>query len=365
MDSPFGSIFLSEPRCNLIEGISRLSHDRALYEDDLPYPCFKQQQDNTTVNTGTKNICHSINLIDTTLRLHEEEGSMQCNMSIMEDTKSQSESNEIIRCGKKVFNKPSKNGKLNILNSLYYALADTFNGNTNVIDAYSLKPYELGLIKWVVKNKLKNQVHKVSVQRLNLQEEGNFKQLQKYIEQDSVRGRKKGEMIRFIFKLTMKGLKKIYKSTSMENKEFNERDFLNYHFKRHSQETGTNIMEYADPLDKTALKNPRFTCLNKEYLSLIFKNEQFKDTFLTYVNNYLENDYKYSVYGKFYHFFKLLRKQLWGTDEDKRISIINEFISKDSKKIMNLPWTCHEVRLAIDKFTKHITRLSENKLNTA
>ena len=67
----------------------------------------------------------------------------------------------------------------------------------------------------------------------------------------------------------------------MENKEFNERDFLNFHFKRHSQETGTNIMESADPLDTTALKNPRFTCLNKEYLSLIFKNEQFKDTFLT------------------------------------------------------------------------------------
>ena len=356
MDFPPNSIFLSHYNCDSSAKFSRLSHDIDPYEDDLPFPQFKQHQDDTTVNTGPKNLSH---YIGQTIPPGKEEASMRCNMSMIDDGKNNSETSEIRRQGKRVLNKPSKNAKLNVLNRLYCALADTFNGNTSSIEAYSLKPYELGLVKWVVKNKLKNFAHKLSVQHLNLGSEESFKQLQQYMELNSARCRKKGEMTRFIFKLTMKGLKKIYKSTSIENKEFSELDFLNHHFKKHSQDTGTNIMEYADPLDKGDFKNPKFKCLNKEYLSLVFGNEHFRDTFLAYVNMYLENDYKDTVYNKFYHLFKTLRKRLRGMDEVERISIIRDFISRESCKILNLPWSCYEVKLAIETFTKHITKLTK------
>lgn len=263
---------------------------------------------------------------------------------------------------RKIIKKSKPGGFKFLLNHVYFALADIFNGKETPINQYELKPYEISLVRFVLAKKLKNKVEKEILESIDLYKEMHLVFIRKILNSQKVKKRRKDEQIKFIFSLIMKHVKKKYiAEENIEERDFDERNFLSFYFKKQSEEKEIDLLCFTNPMESTGIKNPRFKYCNNEYLNLVFSNSKFREASLSFMSNRLERDYKVKVWKKFHNLFSELRVKLKNTEEDKKEEVIKKYVEKSQKKKFVLPWTCWEVEEAKEKFFKQIAKIPIKK----
>ena len=155
------------------------------------------------------------------------------------------------------------------------------------------------------------------------------------------------EMNKFIFKLTLKKLRKnfFYKNQLIQNEE-NEIKFFEEFF---------NKEEIDEKIKKKFLieKNKK---LNNSFLKILFQNENFKKKFLDYLENGFFKDYLVLIPKKFKKFLEKLKKNMKKNDIVLGINLFfDEFAIK---KRIKYPWTSVEIKLALEHFKKLINNFS-------
>ena len=171
--------------------------------------------------------------------------------------------------------------------------------------------------------------------------------------------KRKEEKIKFVFKHSLKNLKKSFFQTSpAANPTETEHKFFEHYFNSANNPSAVPLEHYFDPLNMSNSNNPRYKTLSKDYMLLLFAHEDFKTDFMSYIHKYLLADYQAKVPRKFKKLFKKLRKRLRSASGGKVEESIREFSTKfDQNKRCKLPWTGAEISDAIRCFDEHIELL--------
>lgn len=171
--------------------------------------------------------------------------------------------------------------------------------------------------------------------------------------------KRKEEKIKFVFKHTIKNLKKVYfNEHKLAFASENEPKFFTYYFHSSDELKQIPIDNFYDPLNTSYTLNPCYRTLSKKYLHLLFKCVTFREDFLNFVKNNLLTDYQSRVNKKFKKLFKKLRKRIRTAGNSKIADVIREFIAKfNENKRCKLPWVADEILSAITCFDEHVEYL--------
>lgn len=174
--------------------------------------------------------------------------------------------------------------------------------------------------------------------------------------------KRKEEKIKFVFKHSLKNLKKAYFADHEQTPTTDaEAMFFSYYFAERAGSESVPIEHFFDPLNTSSTNNPRYKTLSKDYMQLLFRHRAFKQDFVKYISEMLLNDYQSKVSRKFKKLLKKLRKKIRSAGESAITGIIKDFISKfDENKRCKLPWTGAEITDAIRCFIEHIDSLSRD-----
>lgn len=174
--------------------------------------------------------------------------------------------------------------------------------------------------------------------------------------------KRKDEAIKFFFKHTIKHLKKKmgvpYKSTDATE----ELKFWKHYFQKTSEEMNIPLEEFFDPLNNRKMKNPSFKNLKNGYLKLVFRNEEFKRDFWSYLENELKDAYQLKVFGKLKKMVKPIRSKLKGNRKAEYGDCVQRYIEKIQKsKNFKFPWTDKEIDEGINIFKEHVESILNKK----
>ena len=157
------------------------------------------------------------------------------------------------------------------------------------------------------------------------------------------------EMNKFIFKLSLKKLKKnFFKINNLSHTKENENFFYEYYLKNHSKDNKKQInylIEFLNCKKK----------FNTTFFKNIFKNEKFKNDFMNYLDKDFYNDYLNVIERKFVKMLKILKHNMLNDINDAIKYFLVNFIKK---KRIKFPWSSNEVAVAISHFKNFI--LSKN-----
>jgi hypothetical protein len=160
------------------------------------------------------------------------------------------------------------------------------------------------------------------------------------------------ERKKFVYKLTLKKLKKeFYDSEMFKSHIHNKEHFYNYYFDELAVQKNLSIENFYDPLNQQS-KDRVYRTLSNLYLALIFESHCFKHDFLLYMQS--ENfvaDYQKSVDKKIEKLLlkweELLEKE---TQESSVMRNITEYFTFNRQ--CKLPWTAEEITHASRSFLK-------------
>lgn len=214
--------------------------------------------------------------------------------------------------------------------------------NRNLFEKdYILDENEIKLIYLILKKKFFKK-SSFKILKVDLK---NLKNLIIFIKNNNKSQKRVEEMNKFIFKLTLKQLKKnFYLKNCLIQSEENEIKFFEEFFPTEMDENiSKNLLEG---------KNKK---LNNSVLKILFKNQNFKTKFINYLENGFYNDYLELIPKKFKKFLQILKKKMKKNDILTGINFYyHEFANK---KRVKYPWTSVEVKSAIDHFKKLIINL--------
>jgi hypothetical protein len=170
------------------------------------------------------------------------------------------------------------------------------------------------------------------------------------------RGEKSAKRIeerkKFVYKLTLKKLKKEFYDSELYKSHLHSRDhFYRYYFDTLAQQKDLAIENFFDPLNQQN-KDRVYRTLSNLYLALIFESPRFKHDFLLYMQS--ENfvtDYQKSIDKKIEKLLlkweELLEKE---TQELIVMKNITEYFTYNRQ--CKLPWTAEEITHAARSFLK-------------
>lgn len=318
----------------------------------------KLKQDTTTLNTSIKTIFNfEENKVDLYLNKRKEESSLFVDKQ-PEKSLSDSPLRTERELERKIIKKAKPGGFKYLLNHVYFSLADIFNGKNIDICQYELKPEEASLVKLIIEKKLGKNVKKSFMDKFCPYNEMDLASIKKLLDTKPVKKKRKDEQLKFIFNLIMKHAKNKYIAENPDEKDFSEKDFLSFYFKEQSEKKGIDLLCFGNPIDSN-INNPRYKYFSTEYLELLFSSQRFREFSLNFIQNRLERDYKVMVWKKFYNIFSKLRVELRNIPEDKKEEIIRTYIEKSQKRKFVFPWTCWEVKEAIEKFSKQLKKFND------
>lgn len=271
--------------------------------------------------------------------------------------------NALSRCTDTEKVKKKKRGRTKILYSICEILTNIFNGIAVDFEGLALQPYEQQLIKYIVRIKSKNKIKDLIIEKLDLTCNSANEDLRKLLQNRESSDKRKDEMLKLVFKQTVKLLRNMYKSERSEMKPITtELGFLSHYFLEDSLNHNLPLVCYADPLKKGPMRNDTHKGLTINYITQIFRCTRFREDFLHTVNNSLKRDYQDKIFGKFRKLFKKLRLTLKASPIDQEPNIIARYangIGTGNMKSIKFPWTDFEIQFAIRKFETHIKKLIE------
>lgn len=222
-----------------------------------------------------------------------------------------------------------------------------------------LNEYELQLLKCIVSKKFNGEGNGQAGQEIGQHPRDELVHLIAELYKKHESKKRKEEKIKFVFKHTIKNLKKrFFVLKGLQNSPENEeRFFLNYYEQIHKHR-GLLIESFYDPLNTSHSQNPKFKTLSKDYLSLLFTSEGFKDDFLRYIEGDFVKDYQQTVCKKFKKLFKKLRKRMRQAKSHQHAVLVADFVDKFyANKRCKLPWTKREIEDAVLAFKAHLKNL--------
>lgn len=239
------------------------------------------------------------------------------------------------------------------------ALTKVFNEIEIDGNGLNLCVYELELVKTIVTKKFIKEESVSEVKDVSMAEDDELADLINNLYKKHESRKRKEEKIKFVFKHTIKNLKKEYfASNELQNCPENEEKFFFHYFEFTHKEKELPLEAFFDPLNTSHALNPKFKTLSKDYLSLLFSSAGFNAAFLAYIETGFVKDYQDNVCKKFKKLFKKLRKRMRLASPGKYGAVISEFITKfGANKRCKLPWTQKEIRNAISGFSLHLQNL--------
>ena len=221
---------------------------------------------------------------------------------------------------------------------------------------FNLPIYELDLVKCITMKKYLNDGAKTYHKRVMTSQTSDIIEVVNDFRKSYQTKKRKEEKIKFIFKHTLKNLKKLF----FEKMNFScssEGDplFFAHYFLDAAIARNMPIGAFYDPLNTSYTVNPNYKTLSKDYLILLFKNDKFKEDFFKFVHDNLLRKYQSKVHKKFKKLLKKLRKRVRNVESSKVADVVYEFIDRfKQNKRCKLPWTSNEIRDAIKCFDVHI-----------
>lgn len=146
---------------------------------------------------------------------------------------------------------------------------------------------------------------------------------------------------KYIYKNVTKLLKTNFrKAHNLKKDKESDRLFWEYHFQSFARQAGFEVDFVFDPINQTFNKNTMFKNLTKQYFAVLFKNEEFRQTFFKAIET-LKDEYNGYLKGK----IDLFLGNFDGSWESQKklIKILKERGTK-------LPWSLSELQKAISFF---------------
>jgi hypothetical protein len=171
------------------------------------------------------------------------------------------------------------------------------------------------------------------------------------------------ENIKFIFKLTMKHLKDLFKTRNMQYEAFESSDdFYLYYFRKVAERAAMPLEAFRDPLNNKRPKSKKMPrTLNNDYMHLLFQSSSFTRDFKAYLSSdKLIADYVKTVPNKFEKI--LLRwERYWEDRIDQRIfrEKLKEYFFRN--KQCKLPWTVNEIISAVSYYLNMIRTMDSGR----
>lgn len=177
--------------------------------------------------------------------------------------------------------------------------------------------------------------------------------------------KKNEEKWKFIYKKTIKSLKNNFNLNNVQNNtKPSMDDFLQYYFGECASLTQTPLNYYKDPLiekynkrnmkDKKNIDSNCPKSINTKFLKYIFQSPHFVQDFFEYINSKFKEEYLNEIPEKFFLIFKNY------VNNSKNIKSSKEYFQNNKR--CKLPWTFHDVNLAIQsmqEINKDIQKLSK------
>lgn len=266
------------------------------------------------------------------------------------------ESTELMNEGEKIA-KVTKRTKL--LEDACDALTKVFNEvdiNGNDVDIVN---YEIELVKCIVAKRFTKEAVYAPEGEIAKNKGEELAQLVNQMYRKHSSRKRKEEKIKFVFKHTLKNLKKAYFTAhGLHNSQESEEQFFNHYFDQIHKDQQLPLEAFFDPLNTSHALNPKFKTLSKDYLALLFSSPSFRSDFLGYIKAAFVQDYQDNVNKKFKKLFKKLRKRMRQAGAGKYEAVVSDFIAKfNANKRCKLPWTKREIGDAIVGFGSHIDNL--------
>ena len=264
---------------------------------------------------------------------------------------------------KKVIKKHGK-GRINVLFKIRRILTEIFCGKEIDLSAWKLKGYEKSLLKYILMSKTERRDEPCNSKQEQLTENLTNDLLKELISNLNYSEKRKDEIIKMIFKQSLKALKTLFFfEHSFNTQEEGEISFLYHYFSKESVDDQKPIMSYADPFSNNVI-NPWYKGLTVVYLQQIFKSESFRSDFFEYMDFFLVNEYHDKIYVKVSKLLKSLRIAMKKVPINKEERIVRSYIKNSGlgkKQGLKYPWTDYEVKNAIQVFKKHIKYVLKEK----
>ena len=247
----------------------------------------------------------------------------------------------------------------NILEDVCKSLSHVFNGIKIEETDVDLVNHEKRLFKYVIRKKFIRESEDTLYSDIISAEDSELIEIVNNLYDKYESTKRKEEKIKFVFKHTMKSLKKRYfKNNDLQNSADNEVKFFSNYFEQTHKDKNLSIEVFFDPLNNSNTLNPKFKTLSKDYITLLFDNLSFKEDFLNYIEGKFIKDYQQNVCKKFKKLFKRLRKKMRHGGYSNYDLIVDEFIYKfAANKRCKLPWTNKEIVDAVFRFKSHLETL--------
>ena len=249
--------------------------------------------------------------------------------------------------------------RLKLLEDACESLTKVFNEVQMCAMDVNLAAYENELLKCITAKKFTKEGVYHANSEIARSEGEELAQLANQLYSKHASRKRKEEKIKFVFKHTLKNLKKaFFTAHDLHNSMESEVRFFTNYFTRIHVDRNLPLETFFDPLNTSHALNPKFKTLSKDYLALLFSSDNFRSDFLGYIDKEFVSDYQSNVSKKFKKLFKKLRKRMRQAGTGKYEVVIGEFIEKfNANKRCKLPWTKREISDAIIGFSSHLENL--------
>lgn len=286
----------------------------------------------------------------------EEREEIEILNKITEEPQNESEATKVVQEDVKS-EKVTKRTKL--LEGVCEALWKVFVDLHLNMDDLKLKSHELSIIRCIITKKfLKDEKSGVNQELYHFGGTDLVQMIHELYQKHDSKKRKE-EKIKFVFKHTIKNLKKrFFTANHLPTCLENEEKFFVYYFELTHKAKSLPLETFFDPLNTSHSLNPKFKTLSKDYLCLLFESGQFAADFIEYMKSKFLKDYQHNIIKKFKKLFKKLRKRMRQSGPAMYDPVIVEFTDKfTSNKRCKLPWSKKEIEDAITCFESHLKNL--------
>ena len=333
--------------------ISRLIQKHQQNIDDTPLTNYHSIVKTQTTNKKSRFLfdkpspAPNRNYIKTEVNLFQEEEKVKENPLDEEDDKDK-------RCMID-FHVKSNRAQLPNLINVYVVLLKVFFNLPIKPEELELKQSKLYLIKEIILRKSKHPSKFASIsQKTSNVTVQDVMEILEYLDQFNSTKRVE-ENIKFIFKLTLKRLKKDYqiqKANSINDKKESLNDFFTFYFKEFVDMWGLDIMIFTEPLRKKIYQKK----LNHEYIKRIFAAKSFKTDFLKHINSgEFKREYQGTIPNKVFKLLSRFDRLFANEDEQATVEVVHKYFKRN--KQCKLPWTEKEINNSIIDFNALCNRL--------
>ena len=250
--------------------------------------------------------------------------------------------------------KSNKTQLPNLIN-VYAILLKVFFNLPVEIEDLELKKSELYLIKEIILRKCKHPPkYKNLAQKTSSVSVAEITEILEYLEQYNSTKRVE-ENIKFIFKLTLKRLKKDYQlrqSNMASDRKLALEDFYGFYFGEFVDTWGLDLQQFTEPLRKKTYQKK----LNHEYITRIFASKPFKVDFLKHINSgEFKREYQGTIPNKVLKLLSRFDRLFAGEDQQKAVEQVSKYFK--GNKQCKLPWTEKEIINSINDFNSLCSRL--------